>query len=304
MRRPTDTHQPSNSRNVFAGAIVLGLILIVAIGIWGSTQTNPAEDATGSEATAETTGPNSSGDASSSAITGASTDASTQALYPMDAASSSHPNTDGPASPAINCAITPCVALTFDDGPSPYTQQALSELAAANARATFFEIGQKAAATPAISKAVVDSGNELCGHSWSHSHLRNLSQAQVHDDYWKTRNTLTQATGTDIVCMRPPYGQYRPSTLAGLDGPAILWSLDTFDWRDQNTQTVIQRATSAAAGSVILMHDAYKTTVDAIPAIIQGLRARAMNIVTLDQLSGSNIQKLPAHQTYFHSAWK
>lgn len=280
--------------------MALGLVLIVAVSIWGCTQTNPAEDATGSEATAETTAPSSPGDTSSNATA----TPSTHALYPRDAASSPNPRTDGPASPAINCATTPCVALTFDDGPSPYTQQALSELAAANARATFFEIGQKAAATPAISKAIVDSGNELCGHSWSHSHLRDLSQAQVHDDYWKTRNALTQATGTSIVCMRPPYGQYRASTLAGLDGPAILWSFDTFDWRDQNTQTVIQRATSASAGSIILMHDAYKTTVDAIPAIIQGLRARAMNIVTLDQLAGTNVQKLPAHQTYFHSARK
>lgn len=212
-------------------------------------------------------------------------------------------NAGDTSSTTIDCAANPCVALTFDDGPSEYTRQALDELAAEGAHATFFEIGEKAAAAPEITKAVVDGGNVLCAHSWKHDHLRALSFDEVNADYWKTRDLLSDISGETISCMRPPYGQYTAETLSAIDGPVILWSYETLDWLDQDTATVVERASAAPAGSIILMHDAYKTTVDAIPAIIENLRARGISVVSLNELTGTDIQTLPAHETYFGLPW-
>lgn len=226
-----------------------------------------------------------------------------QASVADEANAGGQANAADTSSTTIDCAANPCVALTFDDGPSEYTQQALDELAAEGAHATFFEIGEKAAASPEITKAVVDGGNVLCAHSWQHDHLRALSFDEVNADYWKTRDLLSDISGETISCMRPPYGQYTAETLSAIDGPVILWSYETLDWLDQDTATVVERASAAPAGSIILMHDAYKTTVDAIPAIIENLRARGISVVSLNELTGTDIQTLPAHETYFGLPW-
>ena len=74
----------------------------------------------------------------------------------------------------MDCAQVKCVALTFDDGPTPYTDRLLSILTANKAKATFFEIGNKVAANPAGAKRVVEAGMELGNHTWEHPNMTTL----------------------------------------------------------------------------------------------------------------------------------
>ncbi|WP_433229418.1 polysaccharide deacetylase family protein [Actinomadura formosensis] len=173
------------------------------------------------------------------------------------------------------------VALTFDDGPDVYTPQILEVLRAYNVRATFFMMGEKATAHPDLVRAVVAGGHLAQNHSWDHPHMTDLDPAAVRRQLADTNAAITRAGAPRPTQFRPPFGD----TDGIVDGQAralglrvVRWSVDTTDWRGRRPADIAATVLDQAVpGSVVLMHDGVAnsaTTIEALPTIISGLRAR------------------------------
>ena len=185
----------------------------------------------------------------------------------------------------LDCRLTSCVALTFDDGPGPYTQRLLDELEAAHATATFFLVGEQAQSYPAAVHREFSDGFEIGNHTWDHKDLTTLSPADATAEISRTADLLESMTGTRPTLLRPPYGAHNPAVDALVGSPEILWSVDTVDWRDRDAAIVASRAVlEAKPGAIILMHDIHPTTVDAVPTILQSLHDAGYTFVTVSQL--------------------
>lgn len=202
--------------------------------------------------------------------------------------------------PRLDCRREKCVALTFDDGPDRYTERLLHTLRGAHVRATFFMLGMQVKQFPTVARHVAAATEEVGDHTWDHKDLTLISPHDARVEIARARTEIAAVIGMWPSLFRPPYGSINPKVaglVGGLGMPVIQWNVDTLDWRDRNATIVAQRAVSEARpGSIILMHDIYPSTVDAVPAIIKGLRHRGFTLVTVSQLLGST----RPGQTYFN----
>lgn len=190
-----------------------------------------------------------------------------------------------PRLPAVDCAKVKCVALTFDDGPGPYTARLLGHLARAGARATFFMLGQKVRPYAALLRRMVAEGHEVANHSWSHPDLTHLSSAAIRSQVGRTQEAIHQATGVKPKVFRPPYGSTnaRVARAAGL--PQILWSVDTLDWRYHSVQRNARVGVrEPRRGGIVLFHDIHPASVAAIPQVLTGLARKGFRFVTVSNL--------------------
>lgn len=204
-------------------------------------------------------------------------------------------NLPAAARPPVDCAVAKCIALTYDDGPSAYTPLILDALKQRNAVATFFVLGDKSDYFKPTLNRTLKEGNELGNHTWSHQHLPKLSAAQVRSEVQRTQAKIQQLTGYTPVIMRPPYGETNSTVAKNVGLPQILWTIDTFDWRDSNTYLTTQRVLSQAKpGRIVLMHDTHRSTALAAPAIIDGLIAQGYTLVTVSELLGMQNTPIPA----------
>ncbi len=187
--------------------------------------------------------------------------------------------------PPVDCTLVPCVALTYDDGPSNLTPALLDTLRDARTPATFFMLGQNAAGRPDTVRRVAAEGHEIGGHSWNHPDLTTLDDDAVAWQTQHTRQLLQDMSGQAVATFRPPYGEYdqRVLNVAGL--PAILWSVDTRDWAGPADDALVAEAVDVPhPGGIVLMHDIHERTVRLAPDIIAGLRDRGFSGATITQL--------------------
>jgi endo-1,4-beta-xylanase len=172
------------------------------------------------------------------------------------------------------------VGLTYDDGPNGgTTTQLLNALRSAGVRATFFNIGKKVQQNPALARNQVDAGMWVGNHSWTHPHLTQMSTSQITSELGQTQQALQQATGQTPRLFRPPYGETNGtvrSVEAQLGLTEVLWSVDSQDWNGASTSQIVQAAGRLQPGGVILMHDGYQTTINAIPQIVANLASRGL----------------------------
>ncbi|MEV4757777.1 polysaccharide deacetylase family protein [Micromonospora sp. NPDC049559] len=185
--------------------------------------------------------------------------------------------TAAPSSAAADCSAG-YVALTYDDGPNTGTTNSLlNALRSAGVRATFFNIGQRAQQNPSLVRAQQSAGMWIGNHSWTHPHLTQLSQAQMSSELSQTQQAIQQITGTAPRLFRPPYGETN-ATLRAVESQLglteVIWSVDSQDWNGASTSQIVQAASTLQPGGVILMHDGYQTTINAIPQIVANLASR------------------------------
>ena len=181
------------------------------------------------------------------------------------------------------------IALTFDDGPGSYTAHLLDILDQYGAKATFFLIGSKVSGQASVVRSIQARGHQLGNHSWSHPELPKLSVDQIAGEIDRTNEAIRQATGVKPSILRPPYGAVNGVVLEQLrlrNMSSILWSVDTRDWADRNSQIVCSRAVAGARpGAVILMHDIHQTSVNAVPCILSSLKQQGYSFVTIQRLN-------------------
>ena len=183
------------------------------------------------------------------------------------------------------------IALTFDDGPGPHTAHLLDILDQYGAKATFFLIGSKVSGQASIVRSIHARGHQLGNHSWSHPELPKLPVDQIAGEIDRTNDAIKQATGVTPAILRPPYGAVNGVVLEQLrlrGMSSILWSVDTRDWADRNSDIVCSRAVAGARpGVVILMHDIHQTSVGAVPCILSSLKQQGYSFVTVQGLLGN-----------------
>ncbi len=197
--------------------------------------------------------------------------------------------TPTPAAPTATNSGGKMIALTFDDGPGPYTAQLLDILEQYGAKATFFLIGSKVSAQADVLRRMHTRGHQLGNHSWSHPELPKLPVGQIAGEIDRTNDAIKQATGITPAILRPPYGAVNGVVLEQLrlrGMSSILWSVDTRDWADRNSEIVCSRAVAGAhPGAIILMHDIHQTSVNAVPCILNALKQQGYSFVTVQGLN-------------------
>jgi peptidoglycan/xylan/chitin deacetylase (PgdA/CDA1 family) len=184
------------------------------------------------------------------------------------------------------------VALTFDDGPSRYTQKILAQLRRLRVRATFFVVGYLAERYPHLVRREVSAGMDVGNHSYSHPYrppFDSLSYDEVREEIERGEETLS-ALGARVTTFRPPGGSVYGHVLeaAGVEGERIvLWSVDPRDWSPGSTAKQIVRNVLRAVqpGSIVLLHDGggdRSETVNALPRIVKGIRKMGLRLVLVD----------------------
>jgi peptidoglycan/xylan/chitin deacetylase (PgdA/CDA1 family) len=152
------------------------------------------------------------------------------------------------------------MAITFDDGPNPaVTPRVLVLLERYNATATFFLIGQRVRAFPAIAREIASRGHAIGNHTETHPPLTFLPARRITEELQRCDDAIVDATGKKPRWMRPPFG-YRSPMLDGVvrrrGGAGVaMWNVAARDWRTQLPQPVIQRLRRARGGDIVLLHD-------------------------------------------------
>ena len=186
------------------------------------------------------------------------------------------------------------IALTFDDGPHPYlTQEILDILAQYNVKATFFMVGENVINYPDAAKAVLAAGHEVGNHTFSHTHVKGLSEREVLDELGRCEDALEELCEYRPHLFRPPEGalnEYVEHCSDHFDYTLVLWSLDTRDWENKNAEQIADAVLSnVAPGDIILMHDyigRQSKTPEALAKLLPMLIERGYELVTVSRLLG------------------
>lgn len=185
----------------------------------------------------------------------------------------------------------PKVALTFDaGGDSVPTKKILDTLRKHNLRVTVFLTGEWAEENPGLVQQIVADGHEIGNHSYSHPDLTTVGDAQIQSQVQKAEQIITSMTGVNPrPYFRPPYGAYNQhvvNQLGGLGYYAVMWTLDSGDWRPEFTpKMVVDRVVKGAQnGSIVVEHLGSPQSAAILDDIINGLQARGLRIVTLSEV--------------------
>ena len=190
------------------------------------------------------------------------------------------------------------MALTFDDGPGPYTPQIMKILRQHHTKATFFEVGLMLTSFNRSTTEQTHHGYAIGDHTYDHPHMEALTKDQQRAELQSTAAALTRYGAPSPRLFRPPSGSFDRETLDLLHRERmlmVLWSTDTEDYTDPGADVIAERALAGAhPGAIILLHDAggdRSQTVAALPRIIRGIRERNLRPVT-SRGSSSTILRL------------
>ena len=187
----------------------------------------------------------------------------------------------------VDCELHPCVSLTYDDGPSQWTSAILDAAREHDAGLTFFALGQKAAGWAETLSRATAEGHLVENHTWNHPDLTTLEPEEVRAQIGDTTVALRTASGEAVRAFRPPYGEWNREVLQEAGLPAILWDVDTEDWKQISDDELLRRAvTQPRPGSIVLQHDIHANTGRTVDAVMSGLRDRGFVLVTVQQLFG------------------
>ncbi|MDA2892709.1 polysaccharide deacetylase family protein [Mycolicibacterium sp. BiH015] len=189
----------------------------------------------------------------------------------------------------VDCARVKCVALTFDDGPGPYTDRLLEILRAQDARATFFLIGDRVAADPAAARRIAGAGMEIGNHTWQHLDMTTLPPQDAAIQFSRATDALVAATGLRPVLARTGFGAIDDAVLAeaGRQGLAVInWDVNTLDYRNDTAATRDLLRTQVRPNAVVLLHDTLAPTVDLMAELVPELAADGYHLVTVSQMLG------------------
>ena len=182
----------------------------------------------------------------------------------------------------------PKEAITFDDGHPPvYTEMLLDGLKKRGVQAAFFLIGKNIEGNEEIVKRMQEEGHLIGNHTYHHVNLKELSQKEAESEIQMTWKKIYESTGVGTSFVRPPFGEWRKNLDFDITMIPVSWNIDSLDWTTENTEKIIKRVVKDVGeeeDDIILMHDVYETSVEAALEIIDILRERGYEFVTVDQL--------------------
>lgn len=177
------------------------------------------------------------------------------------------------------------VAITFDDGPGPYTEALLDGLKKRGVHASFFLIGESISGREDTVLRMYKEGHVIGNHTFSHIGLTTVSTQAALKEITDTNCVIRQITGEDVRFIRPPYGMWDEKFLYMVDLTPVMWSVDPDDWMTDSVATVVKRVVdNVKDGDIILLHDIYPSSVQAALEIIDILSARGYGFVTVEDL--------------------
>lgn len=200
--------------------------------------------------------------------------------------------------PQVDCAARACVALTFDDGPdSTVTPAILDILARHQVTATFFVVGREIAGREHVLRRIHQQGSEIGNHSWNHPDFTALSPAGMQNEWQRTQAAIVAAGVPAPRLFRPPYGAVNAMVRSQVPLAIARWDVDTEDWMTHDpTKIADHMVRDVRPGSIILLHDKYAATTEALDWAISVLKQQ-YQLVTVSQLLA--IQEGDQGQ-YFH----
>ena len=195
-----------------------------------------------------------------------------------------------PQLPAVIRALDPSrpmIALTFDDGPyAPVGNRIMDIMNQYGGKCTFFMVGNRVPSYQAEVQRMVNEGFEVANHTQDHKYLNQLGADAIRAQVEACNNTIQAVTGVRPTLMRLPGGNKNSTVLANVNMPIILWNVDTKDWKNRNAQSVINSVMgNVKDGDIILMHELYTSTAEAVEALVPALTAQGFQLVTVSELS-------------------
>lgn len=177
------------------------------------------------------------------------------------------------------------VALTFDDGPNHNTSNIIDVLNKYNAKATFFVLGNRIKGREDILLKMDKSGMEIGNHTYSHLLLTKYDDDKIRREIMDTNDLISGVIGKNVRLFRPSYGSVNNRIKRISNMPIIIWDIDTLDWKSHNSKKITSRVVNKVRdGDIILMHDIYSATYNAVLNIIPILRDMGYEFVTVDEL--------------------
>lgn len=186
---------------------------------------------------------------------------------------------------AVDCSVTPCLALTFDDGPDrDFTPRVLDTLKAHDVQATFFVQGVRIHGKEELLRRMYAEGHEIGNHSWNHPYFTRITPEQRKAEIENTQNAIIAAGVPAPRLFRPPYGDMNAEVAAEIPLTIVRWNVDPEDWHPRKKQSVPDHlAAYAKPGAIIVMHDTEATTADMLDALITQLKPH-YTLVTVSEL--------------------
>lgn len=180
----------------------------------------------------------------------------------------------------------PKIALTFDDGPSAaWTPALLDGLKERGVKATFFLIGENADKNPEIVKRMAEEGHLIGNHTYHHVELTKVSENEARLELADTSAVIVRITGKEPEYMRPPFGAWQRKLEQEIQMLPVLWTIDPLDWTTENQDEIVNKVvTEAEENDIILLHDCYKSSIEAGLRIIDILQEEGFVFVTVDKL--------------------
>lgn len=192
------------------------------------------------------------------------------------------------------------VALTFDDGPNGERTNKIVELLEQNkAHATFFMVGNRMEYGKETILNVLNKGNEIGSHSYNHKNMKRMKLEDIISGEEKTKEIYYNITGRDFLYTRAPYGNLTDKIKENLDTIFINWNLDTEDWLHRDKNHIVNYVMeNVSDGDIILMHDLYDSTVEAVEELLPKLYAEGYQVVSISELADLKGKTLENHEVY------
>jgi len=185
-----------------------------------------------------------------------------------------------------DCHAKPCIALTFDDGPSTATTpKVLSILEEKRVAASFFLVGRNVDGNEKLIQRMAADGFEIGNHTWSHPDLRKLKDDEIRKEVLSTQAAIVAAGAPMPTLLRPPYGSWNKRVMKIADLQVALWNEDPRDWDAKNSKQLAKMVLkSVQPGGVVVMHDIHKLTAGALGPVIDKLKDENYQFVTVSEL--------------------
>jgi len=197
---------------------------------------------------------------------------------------------------------SPLVALTFDDGPSEHTSRILDILQQYSGRVTFFVQGNLIEQNKTKINRALYMGCEVISHAWDHPDLTELPKKEIKKQLVQTAAALKSVTGMSLPMFRPPYGYVNDlvkQVAKKLGLAMIIWTLDPRDWEVRDADIVYDLVMKDVKdGDIVLCHDVYESTAEAMSRIIPELIQKGYRLVTVSDLLRRKYGKLIPGELY------